>query len=243
MGPGKVLSPPKVEPEYAAPYAAWREKPGPETAGPLLEAVKPLVDRAVAIHVGPSGPLISSRARRMALDGLKRYDPAAGPLRPYLTQHLAGLKRVNRQQTTVLKVPERVSLDRYHLSNLEKGLEDELGRPPSDGELADRTGFSLARVRKARSYRPAVVSGALEDLLGGSVPEERPVGPRGLGAWEKLVYDELSHRDQRIVDLHRAGLENKEIAARLGVTPGAVSQRKAYIQGLLDDAEGLSPFG
>jgi DNA-binding NarL/FixJ family response regulator len=38
-------------------------------------------------------------------------------------------------------------------------------------------------------------------------------------------------------------LSNQEIARKLRLTPGAVSQRKATIQQLLNQEQELSPFG
>lgn len=233
-----------LEPELAAPYRAWKAAPTPETATTLLAAIRPHVDRAVHLHVGAGGPLIESRARRMALEGMRRYDPAAGSIKTHLTRHLEGLKRVARRQTTILRVPERVALDRAGVESAAREFEAENGREASDGELAERTGFGLARIRKVRSYRPAVAEGTLEELMGGAAPAA--AGPAdGLPEtlWHRLVYDELAPADQRIVDLHRAGVANGEIARRLGVSPGAVSQRKARIQARYDEGRDLGLFG
>jgi DNA-directed RNA polymerase specialized sigma subunit len=179
----------------------------------------------------------------MALEGLRSYDPAGASLKTYLTGHLQGLKRVNRRQTTILKVPERVSLDRYHLDAAVKDYEAVHGVEPSDGQLADHAGFSVDRIRRVRSYRPAAAEGTVEAATGGDVfGASSPFAPKGETAWQKLVYDDLAPADQRVVDMHRAGLPNQEIARRLGVTPGAVSQRKARIQALFDQEDDLSPF-
>jgi DNA-directed RNA polymerase specialized sigma subunit len=232
-----------IEPEYAEHFREWRENPTPHHTQKLLTAVAPVIDRAVAVHVGKSHPLLASRARVMAIDGLRRYDPERGKLSTHLTRHLEGLKRVNREQTTILAVPERVALGRYHLQEAARDFRDRHGREPSDGELSDHTGFSLDQVRRARSYRPAVAEGTIESGLGESYGGTGPVGeaPR-MTTWQRLVYDDLSHEDQKVVDLHLAGHENREIARRLGVSPGAVSQRKGRIQALFDQEHDLSPF-
>lgn len=233
-----------LEPEFAEPYAAWKASPSPETTRAMLDTIQPTVDRAIKLHVGSSSPLLVSRARGMALEGLRRYDPSRSRLQTHLVNHLQGLKRVNRQQTTILKMPERVALDRYHLANATQELADHLGRDPSDAELADRTGFSMGRIRQVRRAHPGVAEGTLEaagggqEVFGGVAPR-----PSSRSAWYQLVYDELHPHDQRIVDMHLAGQSNQAIAAKLGVTPGAISQRKAKIQSLLDQEDELSPFG
>lgn len=227
--------PDMLEPEFAPLYHAWKASGRPEHAAALLESVRPTIRHAIKLHVGEPNPLLESRARLMTLAGMRSYDPTRAKLATHLTNHLIGLKRVNRQQTTILKVPERVSLDRYHLGEAVRDFADRHGREPSDAELATHTGLSLARVRRVKSYHPAVAEGTLEAL--GVTP-----GVQGHDAepiWHRIVYDDLAPRDQRIVDLNRSGVPNHEIARRLGVTPGAVSQRKAVIQRLFDDGERL----
>jgi len=66
-------------------------------------------------------------------------------------------------------------------------------------------------------------------------------------AWVQIVYDELPSLDQKIMELSlglhgRKPLSNLEIAKKLGRSPGAISQRKAKIQELLDQEQDLSPF-
>ena len=229
-----------LEPELAGPYGAWKAAPTPDTSAALLAAVRPHVERAIRLHVGESNPLIESRARRMALEGMRRYDPAAGSIKTHLTRHLEGLKRAARRQTTILRVPERVALDRSSVESAAREFEAEVGRAPSDGELADHTGFSLARIRRVRSYRPAVAEGTLDALLVGDAPAATGLaGGKAESLWQQLIYADLTPTDQRVVDLHRAGHSNVEIARQLGIPPGAVSQRKARIQGRYDEGEDL----
>ena len=63
-----------------------------------------------------------------------------------------------------------------------------------------------------------------------------------------MVYYDLDDTNQSIMEytlgLHGAPvLENREIANRLGITAGAVSQRKAKIQAMLDEQFMVDPFG
>ena len=65
--------------------------------------------------------------------------------------------------------------------------------------------------------------------------------------WLKIVYDDLQPVDQRVMELTlglngQSKLSNQEIAARLRISPGAVTQRKAKIQAVLDREHDLSPF-
>lgn len=236
-----------IEDDYLEPYNAWKATPGPEANAAMLKTMHPMIESAIRTHVGEPNPLIVSRARKMALDGLRSYDPKRGRLQPHMYSHLTGLKRANRQQTTILKVPERVSLDRYHLSNAEAELANELGREPTDDEMADRTGFSPRRMARVRSYVPGIAEGTTEQVLDGN-----QVGVQASGStvnhWHEMVYDELDPYHKKVMELAigrhgRPVLSNQDIAARLQRSPGAISQAKARIQKMLDEEHEFSPFG
>lgn len=235
-----------LEPEFAAPYQAWKAAPSATTSATLLRALQPTIDQAVRTHTGESGPLLTSRARRLALESLPSYDPTRARLRTHLYSQLQGLKRIQRQQNTILRVPERVALDRYHLDRYTNELAHELGRTPTDAELSDRTGFSATRLARVRGYRPAVAEGTLL-AASGEVFGGAETNPPRTQAWQRLIYADLSPTDQQIMEhtfgLHgRRPLSNQETARKLGLSPGRISQRKKAIQALLDQEDALSPF-
>ncbi len=240
----------KLEPEFHEAYHAWKAAPQePAAKAAILKVLDPAIQGAVRFHVKDSNPLLHSQARRLALKSLPAYDPARGRLSTHLYAQLQGLKRIHRRQGSVLAVPEQVSLDRAYLENTTNELENELGRPPTDMELADRTGFSPRRMTRVRSYRPAVAEGSVEDPETGEnfaqdvaqAPQRRQ--PRAL-VHQQVVYDELDPYHQKIMELAlgwggRRRHSNQEIAAKLTRTPGAISQAKARIQAQLDELADL----
>lgn len=232
-----------LEPEFAEPYRAWKAGPSPATSRALLGALGPTIEQHVRRNVGETNPIFLGRARRIALDSLAGYDPSRARLSTYLGNQLLGMRRVARQP--ILKVPERVVLDRYNLETAAKDLAGELGREPSDQELADRTGFSLKRISHVRRYRSGASEGMFEAMEG--FQPGVAAAPEAHQAWVELVYQDLAPIDQKILEwsigLHgRKPLSNQEIARKLGRSPGAISQRKKQIQALLDQEQGLSPF-
>lgn len=237
-----------LEDDLRPAYTEWKAKPGPETNAAMLKALHPTIEGAIRTHVGGPNPLLVSRARVMTLQGLKSYDPKRGRLKSHLYNHLLGLKRANRQQTTVLKVPEKVQLDKYHLAQAEAELAATLGREPTDAQLADHTGFSPARMAKVRAYQSGLSEGYLDDATQGQAFG----GARSLAQhkshWPEIVYDGLDDYHRKIME-HAFGLNgrrplaNHEIARRMNRSPGAISQAKARIQKLLDEEHELSPFG
>lgn len=231
-----------LEPDMRKPYDTWKSTPGPASNAAMLKHLEPTIQGAIRTHVGEPNPLLVSRARRMALEGLNSYDPMRGRLQTHLYNHLQGLKRVNRQQTQILKVPERIQLDHYQLGKMEEELTNELGREPTDGELTDRTGFSMKRLAALRRYSPAVAEGAMSDPETGAAFEGEAYDPRGEHdrAVLQAVYDELDPHHQKVMELAlglngRRALPNDMIAAKMNRSPGAISQAKKRIQDIIDE--------
>lgn len=239
-----------IETDFDEPYTAWKADPSPQNNAMMLGKIQPWIDGAIKTHIGESNPLLVSSARRMALEGLRSYDPMRGRLQTHLYNHLQGLKRVNRKQTQILSVPERVALDRYHLDNTTQELANSLGREPTDAELAEHTGFSAKRIAHVRTYKPGVSEGAMQDQETGSEFSGAVINPVGdaRNMWLQLVYDDLDPYHQKVME-HSLGmngrpvLPNHEIARKLNRSPGAISQAKLRIQKMLNEEQDLSPFG
>lgn len=235
----------QIEQEYAPHFAAYKTRPSPETADALLRATQPVIRHGMATFVGPSaGPNVTSAARRLALDAFDSYDPSKGKLRTHVMNRLRGLQRYAAQSAQVISAPEQVALDRNHLRELETNLRDELGRDPSDRELADRSGLSVKRIGYIRSYRPGLAEGQLAGLSGDDEGEDWDPAvyyARG-NELVGLLYHELHPVDQLIVE-HMTGyngapiLPMGDIARKAGLTPGRVSQRAAVIQAKLDELD------
>lgn len=229
----------KLEPEYGDAFGAWQSTPSPETSTALLQTLHPAMMSTVRTHVGDTNPLLVSKARRTMLTALPQYNPQKASMRTFMYQQLQGLKRYNRQQGEGLKTPERISFDRKALEGYEKEMEHELGRSPSDQEIADRYGFSMKRLARVRQYNPGVAEGTLErasgQVFGGINQTKVPYEDQ----WNDYVYSQLDPVNQKIFE-HTLGyngnrkLDNTALASKLRITPGAVSQRKQKIQQLLD---------
>jgi DNA-directed RNA polymerase specialized sigma subunit len=151
---------------------------------------------------------------------------------------------MSAKEDQILNVPEQVLLDMGGLREAENELRDRLSRDPSDLELADHTGLSRKRIGYLRLMKPSFAEGKLmevdEEGSGMSDPSVRQISNNeGLRAWHEFVYHDLDPIDQQIME-HTLGLHNKrvlsnqEVAKKLKLSPGAISQRKARIQSKLD---------
>lgn len=233
-----------LESEYTGVWQAWKAGPSPATNQQLLTAVKPVLDTAVKNAGSRPSPTLQSRAKRMALHAFNSYDPRQGNLKTHLLSQLQGLRRHAAKEQQIISMPEQVRLDYMHLLNSERDLQDQLGRDPSDAEIADNTGLSMKRLGYIRQSQLPISEGSVLNRPGETTPGSLPASmipgkdPAG-DAWQSYIYGDLSPVDQAILDytLGRNGtpkLPTTQIAGKLGITSGAVSQRAAKIQKMLD---------
>ena len=236
-----------IEPEYADAFKTWQAAPTPANSSMMVKSVQPILDTALR-PLGNS-PALRGHARRIALNALGSYDPTRATLRTHLMGHLQGLKRIAGRLDVPISIPERAMLQQRDVAEASTQLADELGREPSDLELADRTGLSVRRLIHLRQYkRPVSESAASFDNPEGEVvgPEVEHETPQAI--LENFIYTDLSPRDQLIMDyaLGRNGrpkLSGRDIALQVGITPGAVSQRLAAVQERFNEMRDMNLFG
>ncbi len=237
-----------LEEEYKPAYQTWQSDQTPTGNAAFLKTIDPIVQKGIQMYGGES-PLAASRGRLMALDAVRKYDPKRSRLQSHLLNQMQGLRRVSQQQSQVLRVPERILLESQQLRRHTQDLSDELGREPSDAELTDKMGVSPVRLAKIRSFQPGMSSGQAEsaDPVSGGPASRLPGRRDAEDLWAEVVYQDLNPMDQIILErtLGMRGhkkMSNQDLAKHLGRSPGAVTQRKAKIQALLDQERDLSPF-
>lgn len=234
----------QLEADYAPHYDAWKMEQTPQTRSNLLRAVDPVISKGLKTYAGPSygSPTTRSRARRIALQSFSSYDPTKGSLQNHILSNMRRLQRVGAQEAQIIGLPERVAMNKKLLDDTEHELMYELGRAPSDTEIADRSGLSLKRIAYIRQANPVASSSQIEDNSeDASMPASTiPGDAQRANAWEEFIYYDLTPTEQLIYDMTlgrhgRKQASTREIADKLGITPGAVSQRAARIQQKLDE--------
>lgn len=239
----------KLEDKYKDAYDTWSKNPTKSSTSKLLSAIQPEIDRGISAHVGQANPILNSQARGLALQAVKTYDPAKAKLGTHVVNNLQGLKRMARKQTMVLSIPERVSIDQANLAKTHTSLLDTLGREPTLEEMADSSGLSKKRIGYVQKFTPGT---ALGTFMSGTGPESEGFMPKVDAAdagdsWVEFVYTDMDTTNKKIMEwtlgLHGSPTySNIEIARKLRLTPGAVSQRKQAIQNVLNQRQDLDPF-
>lgn len=228
-------------------YQVWKKQPSPENMGALLDKASPVLDSAIRSY-GGGNQALKSRARKIAIEAFKTYDPNKGAkLSSHLMTQLQPLTRHAREYGQLVKIPERISLDLYRLSQAEQEHMNTYNRPPSDKELADKTGMSMRRLSKVRDYRRGETA---ESAFTESDEGDRSIMYPGVNKpdpqaiWMEYVHHDSSPLDQQILEW-RTGyngkevLSNNEIAKRLNLSASAVSQRAAKLAQRLSEGQGV----
>ena len=219
-------------------FEKWKTAPTPENMSALLDKAEPVINSALTSYAG-GNQLFRGHARRMAAEAFKTYDPKKNvKLHTHLMTQLQPLTRINREHAQSVKVPERVTLDMYSMRQSNQELFDKLGREPSDKELADHTHLSMRRLQHVRRFaRPDIPESGLtmmneegeQEIF---YPGMQKTDPQRV--WTEYVHHDLSPVDQKILEWKtglygKEILSNNEIAQRVNLSPGAVSQHSSRI--------------
>ena len=235
------------------PYADWKTDPSPGNTSRLLSHLQPAIDKSLYRYVGKPDPLMRAKAKRLVIDSLGRYDPNQSKLETFIDRQIQPIVRWQSRRSQVVKMPDKVRMQAIAIGRATRELEREHGREPSVHQIADFTGLPVRTVERIQNTDRRTLAGSMtlgNDADGDQIyVEDQGVydDQAASDAWLRFIRDDLTPIDQKILD-HTTGLggavilKNRELAARLKLSPGAVSQRKAKIQTMIDRQDDLSVF-
>jgi len=199
-----------------------------------MKVAEPIISKAITSYAPNSSPAVKSQAKVLAKGAFETFDPKKNAkLQTHLYIQLQPLQREVQAYDT-MHVPERVRFDIRHVNEAHNRFVEENGREPNEEELADYTGLAVGRISHIRKFDKAIIGESQlmpeDDDSDMSMPETN----RGQTAWREMVYMELNDRDKLIYDLKtgrngRVPMSVNEIATKLKITPGAISQHLAKI--------------
>jgi RNA polymerase sigma-B factor len=183
----------------------------------------------------------SDDLRQVALVGLlkavERFEPDRGlQFSSFATPTITGeLKRHFRDRGWAVRVPRRIQELHLELDRTVNELSQELGRPPTPAEIAQRAGVLeedvLESMEAGSLYRLASIDAGRADDESGTSPAQRlgEVDEELLAVDDRVAVSEmlavLPEREQTIVYLRFfEGLTQSEIAERVGISQMHVSR-------------------
>ena len=234
----------KKRQRWEDPYKAWRESQDPNDLRQVVSSLDNTISSASRAHAGQAArsPVVQQRARLIAARAVKSFDPDRGVALPtHVNNQLRELQRSAPAVVDPLSPPERFRRQQVEISQVTQDLEEQLGREATDEEISEVSGIPLPRVVKVRRRMRARIPTSVyedsdddDDAL--DVVDNRFTDE---DLWHEAVYHDLGEVD-RIIFMHRTGyrdadiLSNTDIAQRVNLSPGAVSQRARRIQQRLE---------
>lgn len=247
----QAAQPPKAQPVKAEPptpeeiYGKWKQDPTPELGGQLLKSLEPHIAASARKYAKDDNPVLMGRAKSLVIAALPRFDAKKGAnLVTFVDRQLQPLQRWSARKNLGVRVPTRDVQIRKHLESTSNQLEDELGRSPSLQEVADRSGINYETItRLNRQAYPQIAERQVASDDGSYMTVgDQAIKSDDQDVWKRAVYHDLGPVDQFIMQ-HTMGLygaaklDTDIIAKKLRITPGAVSQRRAKIDGFLQALE------
>lgn len=227
---------PRGQDSHTRAYNAWVKDQTPANMAGVVEAFMPTINAEIMQYAGPK-ELLRSRARFLVTQAVRSFNPMGGTrLNSWVVTNLKQLSRYGKRLRPI-RSSEAMIRNAAELSSVEKRLEDDLGRRPTDDELVDETGWSKKTLSEIRKSSVASVSGSAygEDDDGeGARSEPGLVTPSRLPYAAEAVYMGLDDKDKAIFD-GKTGMHGKEkmsggsLADMLKISPAAISQRASSI--------------
>lgn len=233
----------KAQPQVAQDIVSrWKEDKSPQNTKQVLEYLRPTIQSALHTYAPNQEQAFRLKATSMALSDLQKYNPEKGSsAKTFIFTSLQRLNRLRRERETPIHIPESQVYAKKIIDQKKSILQDKLGREPSDQQLCDFTGISKAKLNKLNLTLSTVNTSSAQDTQSG----RDLLGSSGLSDTDyySYVYDSVSPVDQKIMQwssgINGKQLSNNQIAHKLNMSPGAVSQHKAKIQQLMGKVRGL----
>ena len=220
----------------------WRQwkvsNEDPEKLQPLLNSLSPVITAQVNKHRAPRiyKPAIEAEARSLAVKALRSYDPSRGAqVSTHVTTNLRSLNRYVKKHQNFTRIVEAQANRIGDYQRAIDTLKEDLGRDPTQQEIADHMKISLKKVeRLAQEMRPDIFVIPSGDEEGFEMNPFQEMSPTHREIIEMLPYD-LSLDEQQVFN-YLFGLNGKkktastgDIARALGWSDSKVSQVKGKI--------------
>lgn len=239
MSDGRQNWAPKHHRDYEL-WVEWQESgKRPDKLKPLLDQLKPLIEsRQAQFRQLESIPqsAVKAELHRQTLKALETYDPSRNvPLSVHVYNNLKGANKFVYDYQNIGRIPAARARKVGDFQSAFKELEEQLGRPPTSVELADKLGWPISEVSRMttqlrRDLLPIEGSSA-EQVTSNMIPPVREVMdllPYELDPFEQAVYEYTFGYGGKPV------LETKDIAKVLKTSSAKVYRAKTNIAKKMD---------
>jgi DNA-directed RNA polymerase specialized sigma subunit len=231
-------------------HADWMRTSNVQHMHQMLDTLAPDIDKAIYAYSGlNAGPAVKTRAKLLAAKAIKSYQPQSGSsLKSWVYTQLQPLTRYSRELSPA-PVPERAYQQLSSLKKIEADFYENKGRVPSDNELSDLTSMSMRQINKIRGMDKKVFSESATPFSGENSASSQEITATQNAGFQKDVLDTMYNSftpQEQIILEHKLGyngkkiLSNNDIAKKLKVSPGRVSQMTTNVAKQLDEYANLN---
>jgi len=236
---------PLLTPEEEVELAARIKKGDKEARAQMIKANLRLVVKIAHDYSNLGLPLLDlvSEGNIGLMKAVERFDPAkGGKLSTYAAWWIKqSIKRALANQSKTIRLPVHLVDKIAKIKRVAMSMSEELGREPTDQELADEVGLSAAKLSQLRtvSIRPASLDAPMNDEdgteFGEIVGDDNAVDPAenlsGKNLQEEIadLLRVLDDRERKII-MSRFGLDGgnsrtlEEVGEKFGVTRERIRQ-------------------
>jgi DNA-directed RNA polymerase specialized sigma subunit len=215
-------------------WRAWKAGgESPQALKPLLRSFRPMIQSKVNVYKGKVRMIpdstIEAEFNIQFVNALRSYDPSKGSLGTYVYRYLDKAKRFVVENQNIGRIPENRAYKIKTFTTTRDELSEELGRQPTDGELAKKLGWDKAEVERMESeLRNDLVAQGFEDDPYSFTPSKSEETLRlfkyELAGEEREVYEYLTGFGKPQL------LSTGDIAKKMGIPDYKVSRIKQGIQ-------------
>lgn len=218
-------------------WRAWKASgESPQALKPLVRSFKPMIQSKAGVYKGklrmvPDSTIEAEFYLRF-VDALRSYDPSKGALGTYVYRYLDKAKRFIVENQNIGRIPENRAYKIKNFTSARDELAEELGKQPTNAELAKKLGWDMAEVDRMESeLRNDLVSQGFEDDPYSFTPSKSEETLRlfkyELAGEEREVYEYLTGFGRPLTP------STGEIAKKMGLPDYKISRIKQVIQNKL----------
>ena len=217
-------------------WRKWKQSKSSMDLEALMKQMYPLISRESSrwTNIMPRF-VVEADAKKLALEAFNSFDPAYGvKLSTHVVNRLQKLSRAAYARQSIVSVPEHKRLAYNRYKRITAQLEDELGRPPTIEDIADKMALPPPKLRSL------ITEVEKAEFL---ESEEHPPTESNLSEEELIAFafHDMSPVQQTIFR-HKTGYQgaqiknNAALTKELGMTQGQLSYELTKIKSILKSA-------
>jgi DNA-directed RNA polymerase specialized sigma subunit len=214
-------------------YKEWKSTNNPMVLEQLIKRFDNLIKvETMKYNTRGVNPIIlESKAKDLVFEALSKYDPNSGvQLNTFITNNLKQLNRFVIQHQSSIRVPEDKIYAYQNFLDTKNTMESNLGREVTLTEVKEEMN---SKGIKLKEFKPLVETFYSKGLDSNKAPVMQELTSDAIAV--AAFFDSLDKTDQFIFKhtyKYKGAPEksNMEIAQELGISPAAVSKRKAKME-------------